>query len=92
MLIFLKDVCHHQEYLFVDDVSNRFIYVFNESKDIETKCSFQSISSDRKKIFEKIVDVLIRREPPTMFELGLQFFHVYDGKFNYREGHTVSNS
>jgi len=38
---------------------------------------------------EKIVDVLKGREPPTIYELGLEFLRVYDGKFNYPEGHTV---
>lgn len=26
-----------------------------------------------------------------MHELGLEFLRVYDGKFNYREGHKVNN-
>jgi len=41
----------------------------------------------KKKTFEKIVDVLKRTEPPTMDQLGLEFLRVYDGKFNYPEGH-----
>jgi hypothetical protein len=45
----------------------------------------------RKKTFEKIVDVLRGTEPPTMSQLGLEFLRIYDGKFNYREGHQVSD-
>ncbi|CAF3848859.1 unnamed protein product [Rotaria sordida] len=41
----------------------------------------------KKKLFEKIVDILKGTEPPTMRQLGLEFLRVYDGKFNYREGH-----
>jgi hypothetical protein len=43
-------------------------------------------------MFEKLVDVVKRSEIPTIYELGLEFLRIYDGKFNYREGHTVSNS
>ncbi len=43
-------------------------------------------------MFEKFVDVVKRRETPTIYGLGLEFLRIYDGKFNYREGHTVSNS
>ncbi len=54
------------------------------------KISFKSIIFFyRKKTFDKIVDVLRRTETPTMLQLGLEFLRVYDGKFNYREGHTV---
>ncbi len=45
--------------------------------------------SFRKKTFDKLVDVLRGTQPPTMSELGLEFLRVYDGKFNYRVGHTV---
>ncbi|CAF3061549.1 unnamed protein product [Rotaria sp. Silwood2] len=48
------------------------------------------IESIYEKKFEKIIDLLNRTEPPTMYELGLGFLHIYDGKFNYREGHTES--
>jgi len=44
-----------------------------------------------KKAFEKIDDILKAREPSTRYELGLEFLHVYDGKFNYGEGHIVRN-
>jgi hypothetical protein len=57
--------------------------------DMQIKCSFEFTWFYRKKTFEKIVDVLRGTKPPTMEELGLQFLRVYDGKFNYREGHTV---
>jgi len=40
-------------------------------------------------MFEKLVDVVKRRETPTIYELGLEFLRIYDGKFNYREGHRV---
>ncbi len=43
----------------------------------------------RKKTFDKIVDVIRGTETPTMQELGLEFLRIYDGKFNYREGHRV---
>ncbi len=88
----LIDLFHHQQHLFVDDVpSNQFFYMFNKSLDIEIKYSFEFIYFHRKKIFEKIVDVLKGIETPTMHDLGLEFLRVYNGKFNYREGHTVSN-
>jgi hypothetical protein len=43
-------------------------------------------------MFEKIVNKLkdIPNEP-TMYELGFEFLHLYDGKFNYPQGYTVSN-
>jgi len=44
----------------------------------------------RKKPFEKIVDLIKARERITMDELGAEFLRVYDGRFNYREGHVVS--
>ena len=42
-------------------------------------------------MFEKVVNKLkhIPTEP-TMYELGLEFLRIYDGKFNYPQGHTVS--
>ena len=43
----------------------------------------------RKKPFEKLADVFRGIERPTMYDLGLEFLHIYDGRFNYREGHTV---
>jgi hypothetical protein len=66
--------------------------MFNESKIIEIKSVFDFIYFYRKKAFEKTIDVFKGTKIPTMHELGLQFLHVYDGKFNYREGHTVSDS
>jgi hypothetical protein len=45
--------------------------------------------SYRKKTFGKIVDALRGTELPTMNDLGLEFLRIYDGKFNYREGHVV---
>ncbi|CAF4273206.1 unnamed protein product [Adineta steineri] len=44
----------------------------------------------KKKTFEKIFDIIKRRQTITMFDLGLRFLRVYDGNFNYREGHEVS--
>jgi len=41
----------------------------------------------KKTTFEKIVNALRGTKPPTMSELGLEFLHRYDGKFNYRVGH-----
>ncbi|CAF1451335.1 unnamed protein product [Adineta steineri] len=41
----------------------------------------------KKKTFEKIIDIIKRREAITMFDLGLRFLRVYDGRFTYREGH-----
>jgi hypothetical protein len=65
--------------------------MFNESKNIKIKYSFELSSFHREKTFEKIVDILKCSEPPTMNQLGLDFLRVYDGRFNYREGHTVCN-
>ena len=31
-------------------------------------------------------------ETMTIYRLGLEFLQLYDGKFNYREGHTVRSS
>jgi len=43
-------------------------------------------------MFEKIVNKLKDiPNKPTMYELGLEFLHLYDGKFNYPQGYTVSN-
>jgi hypothetical protein len=66
--------------------------MFNESKTIQIKSSFDFICFYRKKGFDKIIDVLKSRKPPTMYELGLEFLRVYDGKFNYREGDKVCDS
>ena len=66
--------------------------MFIESKIIEIKSSFEFICLYRKKGFEQIIDVLKSRRPPTMYELGLEFLRVYDGKFNYQEGHRVCDS
>ncbi|CAF4532905.1 unnamed protein product, partial [Rotaria magnacalcarata] len=41
----------------------------------------------KKKLFEKIIDILKRIESPTMYQLGLEFLRIYDGKFNYPERH-----
>ncbi|CAF1225392.1 unnamed protein product [Adineta steineri] len=46
----------------------------------------------KKKTFEKILDIIKRREAITMFDLGLRFLRVYDGNFNYREGHEFAMS
>ncbi len=84
-----KDLFHRQQHLFINDASlNRFIYVFNESKHIDINYSFHFVSIRRKNIF----DLLYGTKSPTMHQLGLQFLSVYNGKFNYPEGHTVGNS
>ncbi|CAF3575851.1 unnamed protein product [Adineta steineri] len=41
----------------------------------------------KKKTFEKIVDVIKGRDAVKMHDLGIEFLRVYDGRFNYREGH-----
>ncbi|CAF4580382.1 unnamed protein product [Rotaria socialis] len=41
----------------------------------------------KKKLFEKIIDILKGIESPTMYQLGLEFLRIYDGKFNYPERH-----
>ena len=46
----------------------------------------------RKKFCENIADTLKGTEPPAMYDLGLEFLRIYDGKFNYRQGHTVCHS
>ena len=66
--------------------------MFSESKNIQIKSLFDFICFYRKKTFDKIVDVLKGTQLPTMHELGLEFLHVYDGKFNYREGDKVCHS
>lgn len=45
----------------------------------------------RKKIFDNIINGLKGNRSPRMYELGLEFLRIYDGKFNYSEGHTVSH-
>ncbi|CAF1225432.1 unnamed protein product [Adineta steineri] len=44
----------------------------------------------KKKTFEKIIDIIKRREAITIYDLGLEFLRVYDGNFNYREGHEIT--
>ncbi|CAF4434236.1 unnamed protein product, partial [Adineta steineri] len=41
---------------------------------------------------EKIIDIIKRREAITIYDLGLEFLRVYDGKFNDREGHEFAMS
>ena len=36
--------------------------------------------------------MLTRTKSPTIDELGFEFLRIYDGKFKYREGHTVCNT
>lgn len=43
----------------------------------------------RKKPFEKFVDLMKGIERPTIHELGSEFLRIFDGRFNYREGHVV---
>lgn len=43
----------------------------------------------RKNIFDKIVDIFRGTQQRMIWELGLEFLRVYDGKFNYEEGYTV---
>lgn len=41
-------------------------------------------------MFEKLVGSLKHKENEAIiYELGLQFLRLYDGKFNYPQGHTV---
>ncbi|CAF1248185.1 unnamed protein product [Rotaria sordida] len=42
----------------------------------------------KKNIFKKLTDLLYWTKPSMIYELGLQFLYVYDGIFNYKEGHT----
>lgn len=42
----------------------------------------------KKKPFDKLFDVFKTTQPITMYQLGIEFLRLYDGKFNYREGHT----
>ncbi|CAF4338725.1 unnamed protein product, partial [Rotaria sordida] len=46
----------------------------------------------KKNIFEKLIQLFNGTKSSTIYELGLQFLYVYNGLFNYREGHTVSIS
>lgn len=63
----------------------------NESTNILINAIFHLIffRRFRKKPFDKIVDALKGIERPTMYDLGLEFLRIYDGRFNYREGHVV---
>ncbi len=46
---------------------------------------------NRKKVCEKLVDQLKHKPTePTMYQLGLEFLRLYDGKFNYPPGFTVN--
>ncbi|CAF4737936.1 unnamed protein product [Rotaria sp. Silwood1] len=42
----------------------------------------------KKNIFEKFIHLFNGTKSSTIYELGLQFLYVYNGLFNYREGHT----
>ncbi|CAF3941814.1 unnamed protein product [Rotaria sordida] len=42
----------------------------------------------KKNIFEKLIQLFNGTKSSTIYELGLQFLYVYNGLFNYREGHT----
>ncbi|CAF1024638.1 unnamed protein product [Adineta steineri] len=57
---------------------------------VRRRCVIESILlhvQRKKNTFEKIIDIIKRREAITMFDLGLRFLRVYDSRFNYREGH-----
>ena len=43
----------------------------------------------RRTTLETILEILKRSEPTNIEELGFEFLRIYDGRFNYREGHTV---
>jgi len=60
---------------------------------VQVKISFEFICFffNRKNLFDKIVDIFRGSELSIMYELGVEFLRVYDGKFNYREGQTVSH-
>ncbi len=36
--------------------------------------------------------MLTKRKSPRIDKLGFEFLRIYDGKFNYREGHTVCDT
>ncbi|CAF1285065.1 unnamed protein product [Rotaria sordida] len=42
----------------------------------------------KKNIFEKFIHLFNGIKSSTIYELGLQFLYVYNGLFNYRQGHT----
>ncbi|CAF1548398.1 unnamed protein product, partial [Adineta steineri] len=44
----------------------------------------------RRRVIESILLHVQRKEAITMFDLGLRFLRVYDGNFNYREGHEIT--
>ncbi|CAF3894376.1 unnamed protein product [Rotaria sordida] len=44
----------------------------------------------KKNIFKKFIDLFYGTQPSMIYELGLKFLYVYDGLFNYREGHMVN--
>jgi hypothetical protein len=64
--------------------------MFNESINIQKKIFFEFICFFySENIFDKIVDIFRGTKRPIMCELGLEFLRIYDGKFNYQEGHKV---
>lgn len=63
-------------------VQRKYIEIY-----VKTSINF---SFYRKKLFEKFVDQLKDKSiEPTMYQLGLEFLRLYDGKFNYPQGYTV---
>jgi hypothetical protein len=38
---------------------------------------------------EDMANIFKETEPTAMYDLGLEFLRVYDGKFNYSKGHRV---
>ncbi|CAF3404986.1 unnamed protein product [Rotaria socialis] len=58
-----------------------------EVDETQTDSLFQTLSSDSKQIFNSLTTST--KSESKIYQLGLEFLHGYDGKFNYPEGHTL---
>ena len=85
------DLFHHRQRLCVDDVLfNRFIYLCNESGIFLEMRLWRDFSFSRKTFLDKFSRSLKKSSiETTLCQLGSEFLRVYDGKFNYKRGHTV---
>ncbi|CAF0995601.1 unnamed protein product [Adineta steineri] len=99
--IYRYDIITERWEIFSEELSN---ISFNDSQTLPTHEQLETITKPldqrrfiesillhvqrKKKTFEKIVDVIKGRETITMYDLGLEFLRVYDGRFNYGKGHV----
>ena len=75
---------------FVDDDAsfNRLFYVSDDGNYSLISLPIR-FALCRRTTLETILEILKRSEPTNIEELGFEFLRIYDGRFNYREGHTV---